>query len=235
MNSKAFRVHVDDVLKNKVKDIFNRVPSVKHLIDRDTDLNEKYYVRHRIETVKRIYATAKTDALALYNMIDLNYDASRLWAKYLEEEMNHDKLFLLDVGKFGVSKEDVINTAPFNATNELITYLERSMRSEGPISAVAYSVCVEWNSEKVAGRVAEKVKSKYGKEYVKGVHAHTKIDENEDHLGEMLEIAEMILNTSEMTIERFSEILLEIMDVLSNYFVELNSYCLEQNRNQKSE
>src|SRR5947209_3841623 len=50
------------------------VPHGSHLTD-DGPLDEAYYLRHRIETVKRIRITARTDAIALARMVEEDYAA----------------------------------------------------------------------------------------------------------------------------------------------------------------
>ena len=77
------------------------VPYASHLTDPTADLNEAYYLRHRVETIKRIRLTSKVDALALACLVDQDYDAARRWSQYVAEELGHDRLFLRDLMHHG--------------------------------------------------------------------------------------------------------------------------------------
>ena len=61
---------IDSFMAKEVLKIAASVPSSLHLIAERQELNDAYYLRHRIETVKRIRLTSRTDALALAKMVD---------------------------------------------------------------------------------------------------------------------------------------------------------------------
>ena len=65
---------IDNFMHNQMNRLFHSVPSANHLADYETILNQQYYIRHRVETVKRIWMTSQTDALALAAMIDEAYE-----------------------------------------------------------------------------------------------------------------------------------------------------------------
>ena len=139
---------LDRVMEEESEKFFKAVPQSGHLTEESGPLDENYYIRHRIETVKRIRLTAKTDALALARMIDENYEAARDWSTYTAEELSHDRLYLADLRKHGYTDGQVIATEPFGATSAMLRYLETSIERVGSIAAVAYSVFVEWNSDR---------------------------------------------------------------------------------------
>src|ERR1043165_3309807 len=97
---------LEHVLTRNAALFVSTVPSASHLND-DTPLDPGYYLRHRIETVKRIRGTARTDALSLAKMVEEDYDAARLWSHYTAEELGHDVMFLDDLAMHGVTREAV--------------------------------------------------------------------------------------------------------------------------------
>ena len=80
----------DDVMIEEGDRFLVEVPRASHLTD-DSPLSADYYVRHRVETIWRIWLTARTDALALAHMVGEDYEAARLWANYIAEEIDHDR------------------------------------------------------------------------------------------------------------------------------------------------
>jgi hypothetical protein len=105
MNLEAFRKLIDARVTKDVQSILGTVPFAGHLIEDEQVLDEAYYVRHRIETVKRIRMTAKIDALALASLIDIDYEAARKWSHYISQELNHDVLFMKDLEKHGCTEK----------------------------------------------------------------------------------------------------------------------------------
>ncbi|MBI3751779.1 MAG: hypothetical protein HY263_09030 [Chloroflexi bacterium] len=159
------------------------------LTDTATPLDEGYYLRHRIETVRRIRETARTDALALARMIEEDYDAAREWADYTVEEMNHDRLFLDDLEAHGLPGDIVLSTPPLPATERLLRDLESGIREVGSVAAVAYALFVEWNSEQASGSAVKKALAAFGPERTAGSRRHLGIDESEDHSDAMFKVA----------------------------------------------
>lgn len=216
-NISTYSNELDDFLKNEIKLFYDTIPYAKHLTESNQPINEKYYIRHRIETVKRINLTARTDSLALAKMIDENYDLARKWGKYTIQEMNHDLMFLADLAKHGISKADVTNKMPFKSTITLINYLEKSIHQYGSLPAVFYSLFVEWNSDRYSKKVVEKTKIQFSPQHVKGAEAHVNFDDHHDHYQLILEIAYHLSNG---TIDSFF-ILKDISTLFREYFQEL--------------
>jgi hypothetical protein len=198
------------------------VPDATHLTD-GGELDPGYYVRHRIETIKRIRMTARTDALALAALIPTDYEAARIWARYACEELDHDRMFYEDLEKHGCSREFVDSTPPLQATLDLGQFLEDGIACEGALPAIAYSVFVEWNSERFSRRAVEKAKQTFGDRFVGGSSEHLLVDEGEDHSSEMIALAERLLQPP-----RDREFLFEQIDEIARlfraYFAELAGY-----------
>lgn len=187
---------LDEVMEAEAAEFLARVPYASHLTD-GQPLDIEYYIRHRIETIKRIRLSARTDALALSRMIVEDYDAARLWGRYICEELEHDEMFLADLEKHGVTAAVVDATSPFPATRRTIDYIERHIETSGSIAAVAYSIFVEWNSARYSQPAVLKAAAAFSSEHVAGSHAHLAIDQDEDHYDVMVEIAHRLLRGSD--------------------------------------
>ncbi|HET9392225.1 MAG TPA: hypothetical protein VFO29_01695 [Candidatus Rubrimentiphilum sp.] len=184
----GFRDDVDATIANEVTMFLRTVPYASHLTG-EGRLNEAYYLRHRIETIKRIRLTARLDALALAQFIVMDYEAARTWARYACTELDHDRLFLADLQAHGVTAKMVADTQPFPSTLRMISALEREIETTGPTATIAYSLFVEWNSERYSALVTDKVESQFSRDHVRGSRAHLKIDDGEDHYNMILTLA----------------------------------------------
>jgi hypothetical protein len=219
------RALVDETLAAEGAALLAAVPRVRHLTGDGTPLDLAYYLRHRIETVRRIRETARTDALALAAMLREDYDAARKWARYTEVELNHDRLYLADLHRHGYSTAQVLAVPPMHATVRLLDTLDARIRQLGSLPAVVYSVFVEWNSERASAAAVERAAAELGPAYVAGSRAHLGIDEREDHLGVMLEVAEAVMRGRHDE-DTFVALLQEVGDQFRAYFTELHHIAL---------
>jgi len=222
-----FREAFEKQCEEEVALFFRTVPHAEHLTDPSTDLDETYYIRHRVETIKRIQMTARTDALALVALIREHYDLARKWAKYTLQEMNHDLMFLRDLKEHGYSQEQVVAIAPFEATKHLGIYLENSINTYGPIAAVAYSLFVEWNSDRYSKKTVEKAMKKYSSKHTAGAKAHVHFDEDQDHYQLIVEIAYRLIENDGHARQLF-QITKDISALFRAYFTELYHHTIAQ-------
>jgi hypothetical protein len=225
---------VESVLEQEVNRIFATVPYAGHLIEDSEYFNEAYYLRHRIETVKRIRLTSKTDALALVRMLEEEYDAARWWSRYITEELDHDLLYLKDLSQHGYSEDRVFAVPPFSATLAMIDYLSESIARTGSLPAVAYAIWTEWNSERVSSRVAERAQRQYSDAHVAGSRAHAGIDEDEDHYSMMLDVAHRLV-LKQGTESALVELLRDISSFVSDYLRQLYEETVAQRQVEQSE
>ncbi len=224
MSTEQLKRAIDRIMINECTLFANSVPRADHLSKSKAPLDSTYYVRHRIETVRRIWETARTDAIALSVMIREDYDAARLWADYVQEEMNHDKLYLSDLAKHGMTSEMVAATPPFTSTQQLIATLEQRIMQLGSLPAVTYSVFVEWNSKYAARLAAERAATAFGASYVKGAKAHIAIDELDQHDVMMLDVASAVVAARGYSIDMLGALLSEVGALFRAYFAELDQY-----------
>ena len=203
--------------------LFNRVPGARLLADESSQFKEDYYLRHRIETVKRIWLTSQTDALALAAMVDEDYESARWWSKYIYQELNHDLLYIADLSKHGFTLEQIAAVQPYTATLAMVEYIRNQIPRIGSVAAVAYSVWVEWNSDKTSALVVERARKKYSSGHVKGSHAHVGIDINEDHYSIMLDVVYRLIMRNGGDATNFFAMLRQLTDFVAQYFEELES------------
>jgi phytanoyl-CoA dioxygenase PhyH len=211
---------VDRVMREETERFVGEVPYASHLTD-GQELDENYYIRHRVETVRRIRLTARTDALALARMVDDDYSAARKWSRYVTDELGHDVLFLRDLARHHVPEQAVIDGRPFAATLAMVQFIDGEIKKVGPLAAVAYSLVVEWSSMQFSPRTVEKAQETFSAEHVAGSKVHLGIDEDEDHYKMMLEVVSRILEKAGgiVVLERLMRMLCAYF---RQYFTELH-------------
>ena len=217
---------VDTIMVQECRIFADTVPRSGHLSTSAAALDPAYYLRHRIETVRRIWETARTDALALSAMIGEDYDAARLWADYVQEEMCHDRLYLRDLARHGINLETVAATPPFASTQLLIAWLEQQIARLGSLPAVAYSVFVEWNSKRASPMAAERAAAAFGEDHVKGAMAHIAIDQRDRHDDMMFEIAEGVIEARGFPVQIMFHLLRDVGFLFRAYFGELDAFAV---------
>ncbi|WP_256682483.1 hypothetical protein [Burkholderia ubonensis] len=218
----AFREAIEAVLLEEAQRYRAEVPRAGQLADATLPFDTDYYIAHRIETVHRIRLTARTDALALQKMLDEDYDTACRWGDYIVEEMKHDRMFLADLATHGYRKSIIDERPPLKSTRALLDYLEAQIHRVGSVAAVSYSIFVEWNSARFSRAAIERAAAVFGERHVRGANAHLRIDEQDDHYAEMVEIA------YRLTAERGGApvviaLLREIASLLRATFVELHA------------
>ncbi|WP_050810756.1 hypothetical protein [Burkholderia ambifaria] len=218
---------VDSLLAGEVDRILTTVPYAGHLISEEQALDDEYYIRHRIETIKRIVLTARIDALALARMIEEDYESSRLWGRYTADELNHDLLFRRDLHQHGCSNETIDGTLPLVATQNLIVYLSRRLEEIGSLTAVAYSLFVEWNSDRVSARVVNRAEHHYSAKHVLGARSHVHFDKNASHYAMILDIMNKLVGRLKDENALF-DTLKELATLFCAYFQELHDVTIGQ-------
>jgi hypothetical protein len=226
VSRRELAICLDELLEAEAAIFLASVPSASHLTD-DRPLNAAYYIRHRIETIKRIRLTARTDALALVRMVEEDYEAARPWGRYVCEELDHDTMFLGDLQKHGVTAAVVDATPLYAATRDMIDYIERNIAARGSIAAVAYSVFVEWNSARYSEPAVLKAAATFSSEHIAGSHSHLAIDQDEDHYDVMVDITHRLLRGGEPG-EILFPLIRDIAALFRRYFEELHRDTLER-------
>lgn len=222
----TMRRTVEGVLVEEASLFGVSVPRASHLVDEKEQLDISYYLRHRIETVRRIRSTAVTDALALAVMVQEDYAAARQWADYVQTEMNHDRLYLADLQAHGLSEGEVLAVPPLPATDLLLRTLTQRIAELGSLPAVAYSLFVEWNSSIASRKVVKRAGSALSDAHVKGSRAHTAIDDKDGHYDMMLDIACSVTQARHYPTPILEGLIREIGAAFRAYFHELHFYTM---------
>lgn len=200
---------------------FRHVPFAGHLSDPSAPLHGPYYLRHRIETVHRIRLTSRLDALALAAIVAEDYESARGWSRYLVDELHHDQLFLDDLAAMGCPPAMVLRTPPFASTLAMVDELIGSIQRVGGLAAVAYSLFVEWNSERGSAAAVDRAEAQYGAPAVAGARRHLDIDTDADHYELILGIAAALLAGRD--VELLEGLLRRVGAHLRAYFSELHA------------
>lgn len=216
--SSDLRLEIDAIIDAQVERWYETVPYAAHLEGKTID--SQYYRRHLIETAWRIRLLRVSESKALAEIAKQSPEAAQIWANYEREEMLHDELFIQDLDRAGVSREQFLATEPYLSTKLLTGYFSYLLDHEGPLGVVAYSYLVEYVNVKLEPRKIEALKGSVGEQNITGQVAHSHTDINDDHPGEVWSAIRYLLR-SEQDIASLKRYLDEHQTVLALYFKEL--------------
>lgn len=216
--SEELRSEVDTIIDAQIDDWYESVPYAAHLEGKT--INSEYYQRHLIETAWRIRLLRVSESKALVEIAKQNPEAAQIWANYEREEMLHDELFIQDLARVGVSREQFLNTEPYLSTKLLTGYFSYLLDHEGPLGVVAYSYLVEYVNVKLEPRKIEALKESVGEQIIGGQISHSHTDINEDHPGEVWQAIRHLIRNDE-DIASLKRYLQEHQNILALYFKEL--------------
>ncbi|MEU9999647.1 hypothetical protein ACGFYP_17905 [Streptomyces sp. NPDC048370] len=216
--SAELRAQVDQQIDQQVLEWYANVPEAAHLEGKNVDSD--YYKRHLIETAWRIRLLRVAEAKALVEIAKRSPEAAQVWANYEQEEMLHDELFITDLAKVGVSREQFLATEPYLSTKLLTGYFSYLLDHEGPLGVVAYSYLVEYVNVKLEPRKLEALKGSVGEGKIGGQISHSHTDINDDHPGEVWAAVRHLLH-DEDDVAAFKRYLREHQSLLAQYFEEL--------------
>ncbi|MDU0290393.1 hypothetical protein [Saccharothrix longispora] len=216
--SARLRAEIDQLLDQQVVEWYANVPAAAHLEGADVD--SEYYKRNLIETAWRIRMLRVAEAKALVEIAKRSPEAAQVWANYEQEEMLHDELFISDLEKVGVSREQFLATEPYLSTKLLAGYFSYLLDHEGPLGVVAYSYLVEYVNVKLEPKKLEALRVSVGEANIDGQISHSHTDINDDHPGEVWAAIRHLL-TSADDVVALKRYLREHQSILAQYFQEL--------------
>ncbi|MEU5667021.1 hypothetical protein [Streptomyces longwoodensis] len=216
--SATLRAEIDEQLDQQVLEWYANVPEAAHLEGANVD--SAYYKRNLIETAWRIRMLRVSEAKALVEIAKTSPEAAQVWANYEQEEMLHDELFIDDLAKAGVSREEFLATEPYLSTKLLTGYFSYLLDHEGPLGVVAYSYLVEYVNVKLEPKKLEALKQSVGEANIGGQINHSHTDINDDHPGEVWAAVRHLLRSQD-DIDAFKRYLREHQQILAQYFEEL--------------
>ncbi|MET7291211.1 hypothetical protein ABZS79_03455 [Streptomyces griseoloalbus] len=216
--SAKLRAEIDQQLDQQVLEWYANVPEAAHLEGKKVD--SEYYKRNLIETAWRIRLLRVAEAKALVEIAKLSPESAQVWANYEQEEMLHDELFITDLEKVGVTREQFLATEPYLSTKLLAGYFSFLLDHEGPLGVVAYSYLVEYVNVKLEPKKLQALKDSVGENNIGGQINHSHTDINDDHPGEVWAAVRHLLRSDD-DIEAFKRYLREHQQILAMYFEEL--------------
>ncbi len=221
LNAKAsqdLRAEIDSMIDRQIDQWYETVPYAAHLEGKSVDT--EYYRRHLIETAWRIRMLRVSESKALGEIAKRSPEAAQIWANYEREEMLHDELFIQDLVRAGVSREQFLATEPYLSTKLLTGFFSYLLDHEGPLGVVAYSYLVEYVNVKLEPRKIEALKESVGETNIGGQISHSHTDINDDHPGEVWAAVRFLLRSDD-DIQALKRYLKEHQTILALYFKEL--------------
>ncbi|MFD3537945.1 hypothetical protein ACFWUQ_00360 [Streptomyces sp. NPDC058662] len=216
--SAQLRADIDVQIDQQVEQWYATVPAAAHLEGKNVD--SAYYKRHLIETAWRIRLLRVAESKALVEIAKRSPEAAQVWANYEQEEMLHDELFIDDLAKVGVSREEFLATEPYLSTKLLTGYFSYLLDHEGPLGVVAYSYLVEYVNVKLEPRKLVALKESVGEGNLGGQISHSHTDINDDHPGEVWAALRFLIRSDE-DIASLRTYLQEHQSILALYYKEL--------------
>lgn len=228
-SSKALRAEIDRQIDAQVIDWNKTVPFATHL--EGTQVHGEYYRRNLVETAWRIRLLRVAESKTLAEIAKRSPEAAQIWANYEREEMLHDELFIQDLERSGVSREDFLATEPFLSTKLLAGFFSYLLDHEGPLGVVAYSYLVEYVNVKLEPKKLTALKQSVGENKIVGQISHSHTDINDDHPGEVWDALRFLI-TSDQDIAALRSYIVEHQRVLAMYFREIYAATVDRDTTQ---
>ncbi|HWU86134.1 MAG TPA: iron-containing redox enzyme family protein [Kofleriaceae bacterium] len=187
------RARIDTLLNHFIKRFYAESPAARHLREA-ASVDLEMFKGHTVQTILRIRLARMADAKALLLFAKSDPIAAQRWAKYAEEEMLHDKLFLKDLKKLGMEEAAIYATEPFLATKLLQGYLYYTLEHEGPMGLIAKAYFLEYTSRATQSEWNANIRKSLGPDAVRGADAHINIDIGEDHSTDVWNVLASLVN-----------------------------------------
>lgn len=197
MKNIDFRKIVHKKLHAQLEYFQKNIPYAHHLENAEL-VNEDYFIRHQIEIILRLRMKRVIDALTIHYFTKENPVLAKKWSSYTDDEMLHDKMFIKDLEKCGLTIEDVYGTEPFFSTKLLQGYFYYGLEHEGnPLASLTSSYFIEYMSTIVLPDWNKHVADKLGIDKVRGSTAHVDHDLRDSHVDFVwLVLSEFIISSS---------------------------------------
>ncbi|MFI9819156.1 iron-containing redox enzyme family protein [Streptomyces sp. NPDC052013] len=219
------RTRLEKLAADRMEALFEKVPGAREFHD-GSWTDREYYKRHLIETVLRIRLNNEVDAYGLYKVGSKDHRLAATLAQYLSEENNHEGMFLRDLKRFGIEKDEVDALRPFPSTEYLMGYLYFAINEQGPLPTAVWNWFVEWYSDRYNPVITKKAADTFGLETVKGSQAHIDYDESHDH-------DELMWSTVDRAVRGWGDfdsaerLLTNFIDLIGLYFAELHAHTVK--------
>jgi hypothetical protein len=186
----TLRTAVEAKMRGMIHTMYETFPMGRYFRDAP-EISRNIFLRHTIQTILRIRLARVADAKALVQLTKTNPRAAQLWARYADEEMLHDRLFLRDIEKMGATEQSVYGTKPFLATQLLQGFIYYTLEHEGPLGLLAKAYFLEFVSYNTQNDWNENLERALGEGAIDGAKSHIEVDAGEDHIGSVWSVVTM--------------------------------------------
>jgi hypothetical protein len=218
-NQPELRRRINALLDNFIMRLYVESPAARTMRE-SAAVDVELFKAHTIQTILRIRLARMADAKAIFLFAKTDPVAAQRWAKYAEEEMLHDKLFLKDLKKLGMEEATVYATEPFLATKLLQGYLYYTLEHGGPMGLIAKAYFLEYTSRATQAEWNANIRKSLGPDAVRGADAHINIDVGEDHATDVWDVLISLVNGPQDE-ARLEAHMHAIFGLFSAYFAEL--------------
>ncbi|MBA3771364.1 MAG: hypothetical protein H0X13_02395 [Ramlibacter sp.] len=186
----SLRTDVEEKMHGMIRTMYEAFPMGRYFREA-SEISRDIFLRHTTQTILRIRLARVADAKTLVLLTKTNPRAAQLWARYADEEMLHDRLFLQDIEKMGATEESVYGTRPFLSTQLLQGFIYYTLEHEGPLGLLCKAYFLEFVSYHTQGEWNKNLERVLGKGAIDGAKAHIEVDDDEDHIGNVWSVVTM--------------------------------------------
>ncbi len=195
----VLRTDVEQRMHGMIRTMYEAFPMGRYFRDAP-EISRDIFLRHTTQTILRIRLARVADAKTLVLLTKTNPRAAQLWARYADEEMLHDRLFLQDIEKMGATEKSVYGTKPFLATQLLQGFIYYTLEHEGPLGLLCKAYFLEFVSYHTQNEWNKNLERALGKGAIDGAKSHIEVDGEEDHIGSVWNVVTMeIHNEADVT------------------------------------
>jgi hypothetical protein len=218
----AARPRIDALLDGMIEQFYTKIPYARHLGSAET-VNVEYYKRFTVEIILRLRLKRVIDGLTIHYFTKTNPKLAKKWCQYTEDEMLHDGLFLADLERLGMTRQQVYETEPLFATKLLQGYFYYGLEHEGvPLASLSSSYFIEYTSARTQEKWLSNVERSVGTAAVKGSLAHVTHDDDDKHIDFVWEVLSTFIKTED-DVERIMNHLRGVYHLFMMFFVELHN------------
>lgn len=220
VSNPEMRTRVDARLDELIAKFYDEVPWATHFLSGEK-IHLDYYKRHNVETVLRIRRKRLVDAYAIRYFTLNDPKAAALWCHYAEDEMLHDRMFLRDLQRVGVTADEAYATEPMQATKMMMGYLLYGIEYDGtPLALLTSVYLIEYVSVLTQPQWLDNMAKDIGEEHLTGARAHVSTDVDDDHADFVWEVLVTLLQDDRDERRMFAHID-ALYDLWAAYFTEL--------------
>ena len=223
----AARQRIDALLDGMISEFYDKIPFASHL-GSASQVNVEYYKRFTVEIILRLRMKRVIDGLTIHYLAKNNPRLAKKWCHYTEDEMLHDGLFLSDLERLGMTREQVYGTEPFFATKLLQGYFYYGLEHEGmPLASLSSSYFLEYTASRTQELWLDNIEQSLGEGAVKGSRSHVDHDEEDDHTAFVWDVLSAFI-TTEDDVKRIEGHLRGVYHLFMMFFVELHAATVEK-------